>query len=198
MAVSFSFFNRLISQTIFLSTFFVHVYDMKCLWLVLGKRHELFCRVFSQLVCVCQVAAHIGSEHHEVNFTAEEGIQALEEVIFHLETYDITTIRASVGEFGVKHVKTTVLKKQHTKVVLKDKDNMASVPQLGQLNSSIFFFFVNGHLQTNPFAVVSLNQATGRLCSRNVYLFSLSLVPYYIILSTKLTRDLLGNYRPIK
>uniref|UniRef100_A0A3Q1H5K7 Asparagine synthetase [glutamine-hydrolyzing] n=1 Tax=Acanthochromis polyacanthus TaxID=80966 RepID=A0A3Q1H5K7_9TELE len=46
-----------------------------------------------------KVAAHIGSEHHEVNFTAEEGIQAVEEVIFHLETYDITTIRASVGMY---------------------------------------------------------------------------------------------------
>ncbi|CAG5892062.1 unnamed protein product [Menidia menidia] len=42
-----------------------------------------------------KVAAHIGSEHHEVNFSAEEGIQAVEDVIFHLETYDITTIRAS-------------------------------------------------------------------------------------------------------
>ncbi|KAM9306173.1 asparagine synthetase [glutamine-hydrolyzing] isoform 1-T3 [Pholidichthys leucotaenia] len=48
-----------------------------------------------------KVAAHIGSEHHEVNFTAEEGIQALEEVIFYLETYDITTIRASVGMYLV-------------------------------------------------------------------------------------------------
>ncbi|XP_061597150.1 asparagine synthetase [glutamine-hydrolyzing] [Cololabis saira] len=46
-----------------------------------------------------KVAAHIGSEHHEVNFTAEEGIQAVEDVIFHLETYDITTIRASVGMY---------------------------------------------------------------------------------------------------
>ncbi|KAG7251508.1 hypothetical protein CRUP_030109, partial [Coryphaenoides rupestris] len=43
-----------------------------------------------------QVAAHIGSEHHEVNFSAEEGIQAMKEVIFHLETYDITTVRASI------------------------------------------------------------------------------------------------------
>ena len=58
--------------------------------------------VFSQLVCFCQVAAHIGSEHHEVNFTVEEGIQVVEEVIFHLETYDITTIRASVGECSQK------------------------------------------------------------------------------------------------
>ncbi|KAM9738058.1 LOW QUALITY PROTEIN: asparagine synthetase [glutamine-hydrolyzing] [Menidia menidia] len=48
-----------------------------------------------------KVAAHIGSEHHEVNFSAEEGIQAVEDVIFHLETYDITTIRASVGMYLV-------------------------------------------------------------------------------------------------
>lgn len=55
---------------------------------------------------VCQVAAHIGSEHHEVNFTAEEGIQAVKEVIFHLESYDITTIRASVGECKMMHCTT--------------------------------------------------------------------------------------------
>lgn len=48
--------------------------------------------------CYYQVAAHIGSEHHEVSFNAEEGIQALEDVIFCLETYDITTVRASVGK----------------------------------------------------------------------------------------------------
>lgn len=53
-------------------------------------------------VGVCQVAAFIGSEHHEVNFTAEEGIRAVKEVIFHLESYDITTIRASVGECRVE------------------------------------------------------------------------------------------------
>ncbi|XP_013880727.1 asparagine synthetase [glutamine-hydrolyzing] [Austrofundulus limnaeus] len=54
-----------------------------------------------------KVAAHIGSEHHEVNFTAEEGIQALKEVIFHLDSYDITTIRASVGMYLVsKYIRT--------------------------------------------------------------------------------------------
>ncbi|XP_038580930.1 asparagine synthetase [glutamine-hydrolyzing] [Micropterus salmoides] len=51
------------------------------------------------IIAARKVAAHIGSEHHEVNFTAEEGIQALENVVFHLETYDITTIRASVGMY---------------------------------------------------------------------------------------------------
>ncbi|XP_023665497.1 asparagine synthetase [glutamine-hydrolyzing] [Paramormyrops kingsleyae] len=46
-----------------------------------------------------KVAAHIGSEHHEVNFTPEEGIKAVDKVIYHLETYDITTIRASVAMY---------------------------------------------------------------------------------------------------
>ncbi|XP_049332395.1 asparagine synthetase [glutamine-hydrolyzing]-like isoform X5 [Astyanax mexicanus] len=48
-----------------------------------------------------KVAAHIGSEHHEVNFTPEEAIKAVEEVIIHLESYDITTVRASVGMYLV-------------------------------------------------------------------------------------------------
>ncbi|CAF88416.1 unnamed protein product, partial [Tetraodon nigroviridis] len=50
--------------------------------------------------CVLQVAAYIGSEHHEVNFSIQEGIQAVRDVIYHLETYDITTIRASVREYA--------------------------------------------------------------------------------------------------
>ncbi|XP_064205355.1 asparagine synthetase [glutamine-hydrolyzing] isoform X3 [Anguilla rostrata] len=48
-----------------------------------------------------KVAAHIGSEHHEVIFTPEEGIRAIQEVIYHLETYDITTVRASIGMYLV-------------------------------------------------------------------------------------------------
>ena len=42
-----------------------------------------------------EVADHIGSEHHEFHFTVQEGIDALSDVIYHLETYDVTTIRAS-------------------------------------------------------------------------------------------------------
>ena len=41
------------------------------------------------------VADHIGTVHHEINFTVQEGIDAIRDVIYHLETYDITTIRAS-------------------------------------------------------------------------------------------------------
>lgn len=42
-----------------------------------------------------EVANHIGTVHHEVKFTIQEGLDAIRDVIYHLETYDITTIRAS-------------------------------------------------------------------------------------------------------
>ncbi|WP_206485616.1 asparagine synthase B [Thalassotalea sp. G2M2-11] len=42
-----------------------------------------------------KVAESIGTIHHSVIFTEQEGIDALKEVIYHLETYDVTTIRAS-------------------------------------------------------------------------------------------------------
>lgn len=37
----------------------------------------------------------IGTVHHEINFTIQEGLDAIRDVIFHLETYDTTTIRAA-------------------------------------------------------------------------------------------------------
>jgi len=42
-----------------------------------------------------KVAAHIGTVHHGFIFTLQEGLDALDEVIYHLETYDVTTIRAA-------------------------------------------------------------------------------------------------------
>ena len=45
------------------------------------------------------VADFLGTSHHEIRFTVEDGINALESVIYHLETYDITTIRASTPHF---------------------------------------------------------------------------------------------------
>ena len=47
------------------------------------------------LLAAREVAAHIGTVHHEFHFTVQEGIDALSDVIHHLETYDVTTIRAS-------------------------------------------------------------------------------------------------------
>jgi asparagine synthase (glutamine-hydrolysing) len=40
------------------------------------------------------VADHIGAVHHEVHFTVQEGLDALSDVVYHLETFDVTTIRA--------------------------------------------------------------------------------------------------------
>jgi asparagine synthetase B (glutamine-hydrolysing) len=41
------------------------------------------------------VAAHLGTVHHEVVYTVQEGLDAVPDVIRHLETYDVTTIRAA-------------------------------------------------------------------------------------------------------
>jgi len=40
-------------------------------------------------------AEHIGSVHHEFHFTVQEGLDVLSEVIHHLETFDVTTVRAA-------------------------------------------------------------------------------------------------------
>ena len=42
-----------------------------------------------------QVAKYLGTEHHAFTFTIEDGINALTDVIYHLESYDVTTVRAS-------------------------------------------------------------------------------------------------------
>ena len=42
-----------------------------------------------------KVADHIGAVHHEIHFTVQEGLDALSDVIYHVETFDVTTIRAS-------------------------------------------------------------------------------------------------------
>ena len=51
------------------------------------------------LAAAQEVAKHIGTIHHEIKFTIQEGLDAIKEVIYHLETYDITTIRASTPMF---------------------------------------------------------------------------------------------------
>ena len=61
------------------------------------KVHSFACGLEGSpdLVAAQTVADSIGTIHHSVIFTEQEGIDALKEVIYHLETYDVTTIRAS-------------------------------------------------------------------------------------------------------
>lgn len=47
------------------------------------------------LAAAREVAAHLGTVHHEVVYTIQEGLDAVPDVIRHLETYDVTTIRAA-------------------------------------------------------------------------------------------------------
>ncbi|PCK32474.1 asparagine synthase B [Pseudoalteromonas piscicida] len=47
------------------------------------------------LAAAQKVADKIGTVHHPIHFTVQQGIDALKEVVYHLETYDVTTIRAS-------------------------------------------------------------------------------------------------------
>ncbi|MCO5725913.1 asparagine synthase B [Robiginitalea marina] len=51
-----------------------------------------------------KVAEHIGTVHHEVKFTLQEGLDALRDVIYHLETYDITTVRAATPMYLLARV----------------------------------------------------------------------------------------------
>ena len=50
------------------------------------------------------VADHIGTVHHEINYTIQEGLDSLRDVIYFIETYDITTVRASVPMYLLARV----------------------------------------------------------------------------------------------
>ncbi|HMB61922.1 MAG TPA: asparagine synthase B [Eudoraea sp.] len=56
------------------------------------------------LAAARRVADHIGTVHHEIKFTIQEGLDAIKDVIYNLETYDITTIRASTPMYLMARV----------------------------------------------------------------------------------------------
>jgi len=56
------------------------------------------------LAAAKKVADHIGTVHHEIKFTIQEGLDAIKDVIYNLETYDITTIRSSTPMYLMARV----------------------------------------------------------------------------------------------
>ena len=52
------------------------------------------------LAAAASAAKHIGTIHHPYTFTLQEGLDAVAEVIHHLETYDVTTVRAATPMRG--------------------------------------------------------------------------------------------------
>jgi asparagine synthase (glutamine-hydrolysing) len=66
------------------------------------------------LTAARKVADHIGTVHHEIHFTIQEGLDALRDVIYYLETYDVTTVRASTPMYLMARV----IKSMGVKMVL--------------------------------------------------------------------------------
>ena len=66
------------------------------------------------LAAAQKVADHIGTIHHEIHFTIQEGLDALRDVVYFLETYDVTTIRASTPMYLMARV----IKSMGVKMVL--------------------------------------------------------------------------------
>ena len=56
------------------------------------------------LIKAAEVARHIGTVHHEINYTIEEGLDAIRDVIYFIETYDVTTVRASTPMYLLARV----------------------------------------------------------------------------------------------
>lgn len=71
---------------------------------IIGQPIRTFCcglKGSTDMEMARKVAEHIGSNHTEVYFTEQDGLDALEDVIHTTETWDTTTIRASVGQYLV-------------------------------------------------------------------------------------------------
>lgn len=66
------------------------------------------------LAAAQKVADHIGTVHHEIHFTVQEGLDAVRDVIYFLETYDVTTVRASTPMYLMARV----IKSMGVKMVL--------------------------------------------------------------------------------
>ena len=56
------------------------------------------------LVKAREMAEYLGTVHHEVNYTVQEGLDAIRDVIFYIETYDVTTVRASTPMYLLARV----------------------------------------------------------------------------------------------
>jgi len=87
------------------------------------------------LIAARKVADHIGTIHHEIHFIVQEGLDAVRDVIYHVETYDVTTIRASTPMYLLSRV----IKSMGVKMVLS-----------GEGADEIFGGYLYFHKAPNP------------------------------------------------
>ncbi|MFT3946307.1 MAG: asparagine synthase B [Agriterribacter sp.] len=87
------------------------------------------------LAAARKAADHIGTVHHEIHFTIQEGLDAIRDVIYHLETYDVTTIRASTPMYLMARI----IKSMGIKMVLS-----------GEGSDELFGGYLYFHKAPNP------------------------------------------------
>ncbi|EHK99179.1 putative asparagine synthetase [Glarea lozoyensis 74030] len=73
-----------------------------------------------------EVAKFLGTKHHDMTFTVEDGLNALSDVILHIESYDVTTIRASTPMFLLSRK----IKAMGVKMVLSGEETVTKVKNL--------------------------------------------------------------------
>ncbi|MGB9747170.1 MAG: asparagine synthase B [Bacteroidales bacterium] len=82
----------------------VETNDLKDAWWPSLHSFAIGLKGSPDLAAAQRAAQHIGSIHHEVYFTMEEGLDAIRDVIYHIETYDVTTVRASTPMYLMARV----------------------------------------------------------------------------------------------
>lgn len=87
------------------------------------------------LAAAQKAADHIGTVHHEIHFTIQEGLDAIRDVIYHLETYDVTTVRASTPMYLMARI----IKSMGIKMVLS-----------GEGSDELFGGYLYFHKAPNP------------------------------------------------
>ena len=78
--------------------------DLKSAWYPQLHSFAVGLKGSPDLKAAKKVADHINSIHHEITFTVQEGLDAIKDVIYHLETYDVTTVRASTPMYLMARV----------------------------------------------------------------------------------------------
>ena len=86
------------------------------------------------LIKAREVAEYIGTVHHEINYTVQEGLDAIRDVIYFIETYDVTTVRASTPMYLLARV----IKSMGIKMVLSGESITAQQAQQAGLVSDVF------------------------------------------------------------
>ena len=132
----------------------VETEDLKDAWWPQLHSFAVGLKESPDLAAARKVAEHIGTVHHEVNFTIQEGLDALRDVIYHIETYDVTTIRASTPMYLMARV----IKSMGIKMVLS-----------GEGSDEIFGGYLYFHKAPNAraFHEETVRKLAAHACARN-------------------------------